>query len=576
MGVPGFFMWIISNYNKNHIIMDKIDIEIDDLYLDANCLFHPQCFKVIEEYEVVDSTINLEQIMINKIIEYTDYIIKFVNPKKKIFIAVDGVAPMAKMNQQRKRRFKSVYDNDIRNKIKEKYNKNIIDWNNTTITPGTEFMEKLHNYIVNYIATIKHIKVIYSSYHTCGEGEHKIFEDIKLENNNNAIAIYGLDADLIFLSLATNMNNLYLLREKNVLNKKIKSPTRDVQNFENDCENTLLIYISVDALKWCINTKIKSMINIENNNTTNINIDFVNDFIFICYFLGNDFIPHIPSIDIYTGGLDMIIKNYVKLYVKFKKNILEISQKEIKINIKFLTCLLKYFSNVEDYYFKQIMPKYKNTNNKICKSDDPYDIDIWELDNLINVKTKDNINLGEDDKCEYKSRYYTYYYGSGEHEDILIDDMCREYFTGLVWTLKYYFKTNTSNCPSWDWQYPFTTSPFISDLCIYLENNDINKIGFEKTDPITPLEQLLIVLPPLCYKLLPVNYGHLMIFDESPIIDLYPIKVYIETTNIDMLWKAIPLLPIVNINRIKRAISEIKLNKKEQYRNAVFGNINNY
>ena len=34
--------------------------------------------------------------MIKKIIEYMDYIIKYVNPKKKIFIAVDGMAAMQK------------------------------------------------------------------------------------------------------------------------------------------------------------------------------------------------------------------------------------------------------------------------------------------------------------------------------------------------------------------------------------------------------------------------------------------------------------------------------------------------
>ena len=49
------------------------------------------------------------------------------------------------MNQQRKRRFKSTYESDLKNKIKEKHNKQIIDWNNAAITPGTEFMENLHN-----------------------------------------------------------------------------------------------------------------------------------------------------------------------------------------------------------------------------------------------------------------------------------------------------------------------------------------------------------------------------------------------------------------------------------------------
>lgn len=576
MGVPGFFMWIISNYDKRQIITDNIDMNIDDLYLDANCLFHPQCFKVIDDFannktNKIDNN-NLEKLMMQKIIEYIDYIIDYVKPNKKIFIAVDGVAPMAKMNQQRKRRFKSVQESIIRNQIKEKYNKQTTDWQNTVITPGTEFMEKLHNYILNYIATIKHTKVIYSSYHTYGEGEHKIFEDIKLNNKNNSIAIYGLDADLIFLSLATNMNNLYLLREKNVFSKK---------EIQTDDYNQPLIYVSIDALKWCINNKIINQINIERNIVNN-KVDFVNDFIFMCYFLGNDFIPHIPSIDIYTGGLDMIIKNYSKLYGKYKTNLLNTTN--LTINKVFLIDLLKCFQQVEDYYFRQIKPKYNKSNNKTCKSSDPYDIEIWEFENLKNIKSVDNINLGEDDKYEYKARYYSYYYNSYEHKNILINDMCKEYFNGLAWTLKYYFKSNKldkfnkpiDTNPSWDWQYPFTTSPFISDLFIYAEMNDINNITFDKSTPVTPLEQLLIVLPPICHTLLPVNYKHLMTSDESPIIDLYPVTTHIETTNIDMLWKTIPLLPIVDVDRIKRAITGIKLSGKEQYRNVFLDNINNY
>ena len=149
---------------------------------------------------------------------------------------------------------------------------------------------------------------------------------------------------------------------------------------------------------------------------------------------------HIFHLLIYTtGGLDMVMKYYVKLYAKILKNIIE--PKQMKINTKFLNTLLICFSKVEDYYFKQVLPKYKdNANNKpkICKSDDLYDIDIWMVDNMIGLKNTDKINLGEDMQCEYKSRYYSYYYESGEYEDSLIDDMCKEYFNGLIWTLKYY------------------------------------------------------------------------------------------------------------------------------------------
>ena len=90
--------------------------------------------------------------MIKRILSYIDYLIGYVNPTTEVNISVDGVAPMAKMNQQRKRRFRSIDDSAIRNEIKVKYKiQGGADWNNTVITPGTEFMERLHKAILAHI-----------------------------------------------------------------------------------------------------------------------------------------------------------------------------------------------------------------------------------------------------------------------------------------------------------------------------------------------------------------------------------------------------------------------------------------
>ena len=49
MGVPGFFAWLLK-YKSNSIILDKLDFNIDCLYIDANCLFHPKCFEILKLY----------------------------------------------------------------------------------------------------------------------------------------------------------------------------------------------------------------------------------------------------------------------------------------------------------------------------------------------------------------------------------------------------------------------------------------------------------------------------------------------------------------------------------------------
>ena len=101
MGVPYFFGWLLRKYKKNNIIIPHIDKKIDVLYLDSNCLFHPQCFKVIDLNENVKSIDILEKKMFKRILQYIDFLIEYCNPRKEVFISVDGVAPLAKMNQQR-------------------------------------------------------------------------------------------------------------------------------------------------------------------------------------------------------------------------------------------------------------------------------------------------------------------------------------------------------------------------------------------------------------------------------------------------------------------------------------------
>lgn len=585
MGVPGFFAWLLKNYKSGNIITSNISDTIDWLYIDANCLFHPQCHKVLNFYNDNLGLDKLEHKMIKRIMNYIDYLVCLVNPKKGIFISVDGVAPMSKMAQQRKRRQKAMQENEIRDIIKKKHNKTSSTiWNNTTITPGTKFMEKLHRSLLEYIKANRiklNITYVYSSYHTVGEGEHKILQDIKNKNmdsklDNDTYVIYGLDADLIFLALASGKNNMYLLREETFLRSVNHFDKDEIVDIVKDVAEDLN-FVSIVETKKCINEQIKNLLNkkMENNfgylDINYENNDFTNDFIVLCYLLGNDFIPNIPSIDIRNDGLNLLLDVYIDIFLTLGFGITEKTSNEILINNVFFDMYIERLAKFEDYYFKVKYPKYmENIARRKCQSDDLFEREIWEMENMKNNKVNDSIKLGEGE-CElWKFRYYEYYYCVSRYQSEHINNMCNDYLRGIIWTLNYYF----DKCPSWDWQYKYINAPFISDINIFLKTTkyDINKIKFNPSEPLKPFTQLLSVLPQSCENLLPQQYAKLMYYPSSPIMDLYPSTVIIDTLYKDSLHKCAPFIPNIDIKRISNAVKNIKLTIEENERNIITDN----
>ena len=576
MGVPGFFAWLLRNYKKKKIISKSIDSKVDVLYLDANCLFHPQCFKTLEHFMNLMNDASLERKMIRRILAYIDFLIDFVNPNET-FMSVDGVAPMAKMNQQRKRRYRSGDDNDIKNAIKLKHGRPIgKQWSNTVITPGTEFMENLHQKILQHMKKRSDVKITYSSYHTPGEGEHKILQDLKSRAKHDQTAtyvIYGLDADLIFLALASQKSNIYLLREAQHLGTSVEID-KDLQGdfFEDVSEE--LNYVSIDEMVDCINDTITRSLTGKLNDSVPIQTtNFSDDFIFICYLLGNDFLPHLPSVDIKTGGLDFIIDCYCDVYKLVESPIITRKNDMITINESFFILLIKEVAKYEEYYFSKRLPKYKETwENRRCPTSDSYEREIWELENMINVKINDPIKLGEDDPELYKYRYYEHYFGINENQADHIKRMSTEYIKGVIWVFRYYF----DRCPSWEWQYLYTHAPFISDISKHIDSIKTFNVDFGESSPLNPFTQLLSVLPPSCSNILPKEYRHLITSDTSPLIDMYPQKIELDMLNKCMYYQCIPLIPCIDIDRLKKAIKNLKLTKEESVRNSTLPNFKNF
>ena len=181
--------------------------EFDNLYLDMNGIIHPCTHG--DDGAVVRMS---EEQMFVKIGKFVDELMKIVKPQKLLFLAVDGCAPRAKMNQQRQRRFRAAQEQS-RNLVAARERGEEIPaepFDSNCITPGTKFMARLTEFLNYYIrskikddANWQRPRIILSGAEVPGEGEHKIMEYIRREKSqdgwdpNQRHCIYGNDADLI-------------------------------------------------------------------------------------------------------------------------------------------------------------------------------------------------------------------------------------------------------------------------------------------------------------------------------------------------------------------------------------------
>ncbi|RMY36922.1 hypothetical protein D0864_16526, partial [Hortaea werneckii] len=369
MGVPALFRWLSKKYPKiiSPVLEErpeefenadgsktKIPVdgrkpnpngeEMDNLYLDMNGIVHP-----CSHPEDRPPPANEEEMMI-AIFEYTDRVVNIVRPRKLLMIAVDGVAPRAKMNQQRSRRFRSAQEAAEKDAAAAEYHREMLakgaitengggedsekpkkTWDSNSITPGTPFMDLLAQslrYWVSYKLSTdpawEKLKVIISDATVPGEGEHKIMNFVRSQRSspthdpNTRHVIYGLDADLIMLGIATHEPHFRVLREDVFANdtkpghcRKCNQPghiadqCRGAPKKEEGVEKPPkpFIWLHVSILREYLAIEMSVP-----NQPFRFDLErALDDWVFMCFFVGNDFLPHLPSLDIREDGIDTLI-----------------------------------------------------------------------------------------------------------------------------------------------------------------------------------------------------------------------------------------------------------------------------
>ena len=210
MGVTFFMSWLTERYP---LIFKRMDDpskpKFDCLYIDFNAIIHFASNFVNPKLKG-----NFHD-LISEIIRYLVTIVQIVKPTVLIYIAVDGTPPYAKSVINRKNRLKRMI------KDEKKSDGLIFD-----IVAGSSFMEELHNQILSLIKTKSKsdsiwssTKIIYSSFHTPGEAEHKISEFIHKMikqpsyNQNTVHCCFSVDSDMFFLALGTHLPYFCIMRE---------------------------------------------------------------------------------------------------------------------------------------------------------------------------------------------------------------------------------------------------------------------------------------------------------------------------------------------------------------------------
>lgn len=517
MGIPSYFSFIIKNYHKtiihlNQIKKDRGPASIFNLFIDANSIIYDSLGVI--DFDDSSYISNIYKQVCKKI---DDLIILF-NIKGTVVIAFDGVAPLAKLEQQRTRRYKSAFTKSIQNQT---------SWDTSNITPGTDFMKQLMIYIENYYKTHTYNskEVILLSSNIEGEGEHKIFQHIR--NNytkyaNTTSIVYGLDADLIMLSLIhIHHIDLLLYRETPHFINQINSRFKLDQHY----------LIDIVVLKTMILAIFNKYYN-ESNFYNQFHLKTL-DYIFICFFLGNDFLPHFPSLNIRTNGIDNLLFAYCNT-IRPNQSIIT---KQLTIDWKLVRKLCYYLYEQEAIHIKDELSIRKKMHDKQSNRKKV-------LDNLPILDRSIEYGI-EIDKKNWQMRYYKLLFDIDYSEEN-IKTICLNYLQGLEWTFKYY----TDRCINWQWKYNYHYPPLFEDLIKYIPYFDIDLVEPNDTK-ISPEAQLCYVLPKQSFNLINKDIRQKLLTNLD---HKYPEDYAFCWAFCKYFWEAHILLPDLSIDEINTVI----------------------
>lgn len=654
----------------------------DRLYIDMNGILHGCSHNNIQD-DLIGSTITEDEIFRNVCFYLERIVGEMVQPNSLVYMAIDGVAPRAKLNQQRSRRYRSSDGGEIEHTVLEAYAKHktrrvageqkftavddtlsinqdgyvsgkfeshqatatVVEdenrpFHSNSITPGTPFFAKCQIHLEHFIKyklstdpKWQALTIIFSGSHVPGEGEHKIMDFMRRErarpdyDPNLRHCIVGQDGDLIMLGLVTHEPNLVLLRERVVFDMAKNSVNRGIDGYLfNPHFEFLHLNVLRDYLAYEFETAplvVDSPWDLERT---------VDDFVFMTFFCGNDFLPHLPAVDIGDEAFDLLFYTYKRCRRSWLRETAKDSYLTHQGNIpsgERLEHFLELLGSHESPYYdnkKEQKTKKKGVDKELEEGQKAKEEDdrasyrdmlananlesassgdftpvmsghelpsfqastedeemeegfIAKLGKLVqsslsptregNAQSGSNLSYDFINDQDLKGRYYYDKFRFTPFDKQKHIALRKAYLEGLVWNLKYYYE----GCVSWEWFYPYHYGPMLSDLT----NIDqmLSEISFEGQmgNPLKPFEQLMGCMPPSSSYLLPKPYRALLTSEESPIHEFYPSSFTVDMNGKRWPWEAVVLLPFIDSKKLIHAatnfVDQTQLTGEEQSRNTM-------
>ena len=525
MGIPSYFSYIVKNHGSIIRRINALKDPVNNLYLDSNSIIYdiyrnvPIEGKTKKVYEA-----DIIQGVIGKIIEY----INNVKPKDNIIIAFDGVAPVAKLEQQRNRRYKSMFEKQFMKANDPTYKEHA--WDQTAITPGTDFMNELGKTINEHFKTNKFTakNIMVSDVNDPGEGEHKIFEHIRNnseQHKRKITLVYGLDADLIMLALnhLPISKGIYLYRETPHFIKSIDSSLNPEEQY----------ILNIPELADAISNELSNYRKINSKQKDRR----LYDYIFICMFLGNDFMPHIPSVNIRTTGINILLNAYKETIGSTNEYLMDGTRINWK-NVRKLVEVLKrdeYENLTKEYQLRRRMEKVNYNNDELS--------DKFQSIPIKNREKEEYINPFE---RGWEARYYKTLFDVDITQERK-KEICINYLEALEWTIKYY----TKECYDWGWHYKYNYAPLMKDLLEFIPVFDTEFVSKKPKQPLEPLQQLSYVLPHKSLYLLPESIKENLLQNHP---DWYGKDCEFQWAFCKYFWESHVIMKTIDISKLPKTI----------------------